>query len=245
MVQAETELARPGTEVLISFDPTAPAALQDKLFGQIKAAIAAQFPQCLVARYHHYLLDTKGMSMNHLADAMSLHFLSLDSIRPFQTDLIARFQDLEIDESRIRDKDNFRALFEMLMGINLILIGFVILSTCLFLYNLVVGHLRLIVGRLATLMAFGMSAKDIEGRYVQIVLRLVLKSWGFILPFAFLVRTTYVAMCGGSWLPSIVEMLNVSVGALLSILFCIAVTWRAAHRLLRSPLDLLLAMHEG
>lgn len=108
-------------------------------------------------------------------DVLSIHFNSLNNIREFK-EFIGKKHGLEIDMAKIEALENYNFITKITRIISLLLIGFSILSICLFVGNLLTKHLDKIHVNIGTFKAFGLDDKTIMNIYILLIYFFIISS---------------------------------------------------------------------
>lgn len=119
-------------------------------------------------------------------DILSVHFNNLNSVREFKEFLLDKYG-LEIDMARIEALENYNFITKITRIISILLIGFSILSICLFVGNILSKHLEKIHMNIGTFKAFGISNNTLHKIYLLLIYFFILFSmivafaisWGF------------------------------------------------------------------
>lgn len=101
-------------------------------------------------------------------DVLSVHFSNLDQIRLFRDYLFTNYE-LTIDMARVEAMENYNFVTKITRIISLLLIGFSILSICLFVGNLLSKHLERIHMNIGTFKAFGIDNSTLKRIYLLLV----------------------------------------------------------------------------
>ncbi len=131
--------------------------------------------------YSNYLrlydYETKKYRIDDLGrfDYISVNFIDLSKIREFAEYLFDKHE-IQIDTVQIAAKENYNFISKLTRIISLILIGFSILSVCLFISNILTKHLEKIKKNIGTLKAFGLSNKVLQMIYIKLIIRFVMVS---------------------------------------------------------------------
>jgi hypothetical protein len=118
-------------------------------------------------------------------DRISILFSSLRNVRDFKSYLFNQFE-LDVEMSKIRDKENFVAMSILTITMVVILLLFSVFSVALFIYNLLRSHFMKIRMNLGTFKAFGLSNYEIQNVYRNIIRRFCLASMGISLSVVFI-----------------------------------------------------------
>lgn len=130
-------------------------------------------------RVYRYNFDNQ-IADNLNADRISIHFNSLDRIRDFRAYLLSeelkrsvRSDDsdlgLDIDLAQIEAKENYNFVSRLTRIISLILIGFSVLSICLFVSHMFQKHLDKVSRNIGTFKAFGMDNQALISIYLRLI----------------------------------------------------------------------------
>jgi hypothetical protein len=131
-------------------------------------------------RYYRYAFDGKT-DPNIRYDRISVHFQELDQIRLFRDSLLLieigknslglgeDDADLDIDLAQIEAKENYNFVTRLTRIISMILIGFSVLSICLFVSHMFRKHLTKISRNIGTFKAFGMDNQGLISIYLSLI----------------------------------------------------------------------------
>ncbi|MBK8110405.1 MAG: hypothetical protein IPK46_08795 [Saprospiraceae bacterium] len=111
---------------------------------------------------------------------VSFNFKNLDKIRNLQTYLKNNYG-MEIEVSVVDERENFSMVSRLtyFMIFSIILISIICFS--IFLFNLIKNHLESIKANIGTLMAFGLSTRDIQSIYLITIQKFMLMAWIYAL----------------------------------------------------------------
>lgn len=111
---------------------------------------------------------------------VSFNFKNLDKIRNLQAYLKNNYG-MEIEVSVVDERENFSMVSRLtyFMIFSIILISIICFS--IFLFNLIKNHLESIKANIGTLMAFGLSTRDIQSIYLITIQKFMLKAWIYAL----------------------------------------------------------------
>jgi len=104
--------------------------------------------------------------------AIAINFQELNKIRDFAKFMAAE-NNVKIDIAQIEAKENYSFVARLTKIISLILIGFSILSICLFLSNLLRNHLEKISMNIGTFKAFGLDSRTLQKIYLKVIYRVI------------------------------------------------------------------------
>jgi ABC-type lipoprotein export system ATPase subunit len=116
---------------------------------------------------------------NQLYDAISINLTSLSKVRELMGFVLTTFNDentrsiVEIDITKVREKENFNFMSNMTRIISWLLIFFSALSIGLFLFNLLKMHLSKVKPTLGTFKAFGLKDHVMRNIYLFVILRFI------------------------------------------------------------------------
>lgn len=127
---------------------------------------------------------------------LAFNFNHLNRIRAFKKDMFENFG-IEIDMSQIESKENFALVSGLTLIICLILLGFGILSTVLFVNNLLRTHLFEVRSNLGTFQAFGLDNRFLNRLYLKIILMFLVISIAISLAAAVVVDRVEQILAGG------------------------------------------------
>lgn len=102
-------------------------------------------------------------------DNLNINFDNLDRIREFRAYCKKEF-DLEIDMAQVEARENFNFVSKLTYTISLILIGFSVLSICLFLSAVFRRHLDKIRRNIGTFKAFGLDNRTLISTYLNMII---------------------------------------------------------------------------
>ncbi len=105
-------------------------------------------------------------------DAISVHFASLDSIRPFQR-FVEDVSDLQIEMTQVNNRENFKAVSNMATILTVALLLFAIVSIIIFIVNMMQSYFQKVKRNLGTFKAFGISIHELIRVYVAIIVGIV------------------------------------------------------------------------
>lgn len=134
--------------------------------------------------YFYRMPGTQAMELEW--DKMSFMFSKLNHVAEFKNYLYEKY-DLEVEMSKVRDKENFVAISVLTITMAVILLLFSVFSVALFVYNLLRNHLSKITMNLGTFKAFGMSNQEIKQIYRGIIRKFCLSGIGIALGIVFLI----------------------------------------------------------
>jgi len=109
-------------------------------------------------------------------DNVSFVFQDWREIRSFKSFMQQRFDDFPISLLQVEEKENFNLVSGLTSGLAFFLFGFSLLSTGIFIYNLLYSHLKDNSSNLGTLKAFGLDNLLLRQTYLKIVGWFLLKA---------------------------------------------------------------------
>ena len=114
-------------------------------------------------------------------DEISVFFNSLDHVRDFAKYLKNDFnknetEKIEVDVSKVKEKENFNFLSNIMKLISLLLAVFSLLSVCLFIFNLIRSHLSKVKMNIGTFKAIGLEDKEARNIYFEIIFYFIVLS---------------------------------------------------------------------
>jgi ABC-type lipoprotein export system ATPase subunit len=181
-------------EVRVAFDNNPEDyKIIDRLYGDIvNDKDFAEYKNVVSRTYDYYKFDEKFQETVS-NDELSVNFTTIDKVREFATYLFKTFNDddekhsgglLEVDISKVKEKENFLFLSNITKSISLILIFFGTISVSLFVFNLLKTHLEKVKMNIGTFKAFGLGDNKAQGIYFVIIVRFLLLSIAAALFFA-------------------------------------------------------------
>jgi hypothetical protein len=188
-------------------------------------------------------------------DKLSVNFDKLDKVRAFATYFLHTFNttedmkrgvSIEIDLTKVKEKENFNFLSHTAFIISFILIIFGSTAVGLFLFNLLKMHLLKVKMNIGTFKAFGLSNVEAQGIYFVIVARFLMLSILLSLLLAGLVgisldkfiSSIFIVEAGVSFFKLIDKFTLITLVLILS--SALAVSWFTIRNILsKSPGDLI------
>ena len=122
--------------------------------------------------YHSHLTKPEEY-VRH--DHLSVNFEDLNKIRDFSNYMFSKYE-IQVDMAQIAAKENYNFISKLTRIISLILIGFSILSICLFLANLLKNHLEKIRMNIGTFKAFGLPIEVLQKIYIKAIFTVILSA---------------------------------------------------------------------
>lgn len=182
---------KPGTRFAINFYPQPydeeelEMLVQELTGTEAFGKIGEKLQRC----YYYNMPPSPDYTIDY--DRMSFLFSSLRQVGEFKEYLYNKHQ-LEVEMSKIRDKENFRAISILTISMTIILLIFSVFSVALFIFNLLKNHLLKIRMNLGTFKAFGMSNHEIKVIYKGIIRRFCLSGIGISLAVVFVIDVLVV-----------------------------------------------------
>jgi hypothetical protein len=105
---------------------------------------------------------------NCIYDKFAIEFTDLAKVGEFK-DYLALKKEIQIDMAQIEALKNYNFITNLTRIISIILIGFSILSVCMFVSNILKKHLEKIKMNIGTFKAFGIKNKTLEKIYLTII----------------------------------------------------------------------------
>ncbi len=105
-------------------------------------------------------------------DVISVHFLRLDSIRPFEK-FVWDTAELEIEMTQVQSKENFSAVSVMGTILSAAMIVFSITCIIIFIANMLQSYFQKVRRNLGTFKAFGISTSELMRVYTIIIICIV------------------------------------------------------------------------
>ncbi len=165
-----SETYQPGYNLITTFFPVpeSQTVLEDMYTDLISSNDLKQF-QNLIYRYYQYdfpMYPEKEIPY----DVISVNFNSLKKVNEFK-EFLYNTQELDIEMSKVRDKENFKTISILTISIAVLVLIFSIISIGLFVYNLLKSHLDKVKMNIGTFKAFGLSNQTLESIYKSIIRR--------------------------------------------------------------------------
>ncbi|MEM7657431.1 MAG: ABC transporter permease [Bacteroidota bacterium] len=155
---------KPGFLITISLSPMPPEATFRQLYQELQGAESlADFP---FLRY--FTPSFSNEKENEKYDNLAINFDDLGQIREFKEYCNQEFN-LDIDMAQIEARENFNFVSKLTYTISLILIGFSVLSICLFLSSIFRKHLDKIRRNIGTFKAFGLDNGTLMSTYLGMI----------------------------------------------------------------------------
>jgi ABC-type antimicrobial peptide transport system permease subunit len=133
----------------------------------------------IITRTYYFGLADAGNNDPNF-DQISVHFKNLDRIRDFSTFIYSQndsrdkeVNKMEIDETKIRDKENFNFLSTVTAIISTLLIIFSTVAISLFIFNLLKMHLLKVKMNLGTFKAIGLGENETRNIYFFIIISFI------------------------------------------------------------------------
>jgi ABC-type Fe3+-siderophore transport system permease subunit len=168
-----------GYEVSITFDPDQSINFLDAVHADImESGILSKFHN--VVRNYNYHSQLTAPAEYKRYDHLSVNFEDLNMIRDFATYMFNKYE-IQIDMAQVAAKENYNFVTKLTRIISLILIGFSILSICLFLANLLRNHLEKIRMNIGTFKAFGLPIQVLQKIYIQAIFTVIILAMFFSL----------------------------------------------------------------
>jgi hypothetical protein len=164
-----------GSIINITFypEPNSPEKT-DELFRIVRDSERMKKYRSLMQRFYFYNFPMFPPA-DIAYDKMSVVFNSLKKVGDFKDYLYTAYE-LDIEMSKVRDKENFIAISILTYTIATMLLIFSIVSVGFFLFNLLKSHLNKIKKNLGTFQAFGMSNEALIKIYRKIIRKFFLYS---------------------------------------------------------------------
>ena len=170
-----------GFDFIINFYPNLPINKKVKLLNIIKEDEI--FKDKLIQLYDFNPTATNKFNKFHV---LTVNFNKLDKVRLYR-DYLLRNYGLEIDTAKIEALENYNFITNITRIISFLLIGFSILSICLFVSNLLSKHLEKIHMNIGTFKAFGINNITLLKIYLTLIYLYVFVSIiiSFIISYCF------------------------------------------------------------
>jgi hypothetical protein len=182
-----------GNVFSISFDPEPESAeITDDLY---KVLTTDQKLKKYADKMHRfYFYDFPGDPSDEIAfDKISIVFNSLSKVGEFKDFLFSKYE-LDIEMSKVRDKENFITISILTNIIATMLLIFSVISLGFFIFNLLKSHLNKIKMNLGTFQAFGMSKYSLMFVYRNIIRKFCLRSLLYAYVLAFITNLIIVTI---------------------------------------------------
>ncbi|MBK9733172.1 MAG: ATP-binding cassette domain-containing protein [Chitinophagaceae bacterium] len=132
-----------------------------------------------IIRRTYFFGYVKDVSKNaQYADMLSVYFKSLDSVKTFADYVVKTYNtpvqiengnSIEVDMSRVKDKENFNFLSNTVLILSYLIIMFGSVAVSLFIFNLLKMHLNKVKMNIGTFMAIGLGNKESRNIYFSII----------------------------------------------------------------------------
>lgn len=120
-------------------------------------------------RFYNYKQNLYNQNdENIIFDRIAVEFVELSNIREFK-EYLSKTYEIQIDMAQIEQLENYNFVTKLTRIISLILIGFSILSICMFVSNILKKHLEKIKMNIGTFKAFGLQNNILEKIYLTII----------------------------------------------------------------------------
>jgi hypothetical protein len=177
-----------GFEISISFDPEQNINYIDTVHADlVKSGTLSKFKNVVRNYNYHSRLTAPTEYKRH--DHLAVNFEDLNKIRDFATYMFNKYE-IQVDMAQVAAKENYNFVTKLTRIISLILIGFSILSICLFLANLLRNHLEKIRMNIGTFKAFGLPIHVLQKIYIQAIFTVILVAMFFSLLVGWLFGVT-------------------------------------------------------
>lgn len=181
------QLWTPGYQVIVEFDAIPYTyATTEKIVSQISQLPWVRDNKSKILRIFDYNIgnnEDEDVNNDYLCINFSGGEGGLDSIEAFSSYLANELNSgkekdqtniLQVDSGNIKEKKNFNYISKMTFLIAALLIVFAILAISFFISNLLKTHLNKVKMNIGTYKAFGLSDKESQQIYLQIMLRFIL-----------------------------------------------------------------------
>ncbi len=153
-----------GVNYRISFFPRPPQSFKEKLVDFILRNNKIQKYKLKQV----FDFNPTGNGIYRKYDIISVHFKDLNKVRKFKDYILKKYK-LEIDMARIDSLENYNFISKITRIISLLLIGFSVLSICLFVGNLLSRHLERIHMNIGSFKAFGIDNNTLTKIYLLLI----------------------------------------------------------------------------
>ena len=181
-----------GINLRITFYPE-PETLEEinEIYAAIKNSVQFKKYNTIMTRYYQYEFEMFPRG-NIAYDKMSINFRSLDKVKEFKEYLFDNFE-LEVEMSKIKDKENFKTISILTLAIATLLLVFSVLSVGLFIFNLLKSHLEKVKMNIGTFKAFGLSNSVLKNIYKSIIRKFLFQALLISYLFALIIDIIVVA----------------------------------------------------
>lgn len=134
----------------------------DAVTAKISSEVINKFPN-LNATVIYYYDQVNERFEPIVYDGMSIYFGKLDSVRGMNNYIIKNLNErssrgkIEMDESQIKEKENFNFLNNITLAVSYLIIVFGCLALSIFIFNLLRNHLQKVTMNIGTFKAMGLS----------------------------------------------------------------------------------------
>ena len=170
-----------GVVLKISFDPRPNSFGQaDSIATFVKNFCSEKFSIKSVQQFYDYATHFDGKIREKGYDQFSVYFDKLDKVRSFKTFFDSSVNDvgqdprIEVNVTKVDEKENFYFLSQITKSISFLLVIFCLLSTSLFLSNLLKGHLSKVRMNIGTFQAIGLANRETLIIYFKIILKFII-----------------------------------------------------------------------
>ena len=178
-----------GYDLIIHFLPAFHTKKEkDETVDHIKKLISDKFPEVNPFEIYYYDQVNERFEDIHY-DGMSVYFSKLDSVRAVNNFIIKNLNEkksagkIEMDESQIKEKENFNFLNNITLAVSYLIIMFGCLALSIFIFNLLRNHLQKVTMNIGTFKAMGLSNSRALRIYFVIIAVFVFS--GIIFSFLF------------------------------------------------------------
>jgi hypothetical protein len=168
-----------GYNLTISFYPDQDINFLDSAYNDLlSSGVISRFKNYIRTYDYYSHLTAPKEYVRH--DHLSVNFEDLNKIRNFSNYMFDKYE-IQIDMAQVAAKENYNFISKLTRIISLILIGFSILSICLFLANLLRNHLEKIRMNIGTFKAFGLPIEVLQRIYIKAIFTVILFAMFFSL----------------------------------------------------------------
>jgi len=178
-------------------------------------------------------------------DNVSFVFKDWRQIRRFKAFMQKEFDDFQISLLQVEEKENFNLVSRLTSGLAFFLFGFALLSTGIFIYNLLHAHLKENSSNLGTLKAFGLDNELLKSTYLKIVGWFLLRTLSPAIILTLIIGLLFQLFIGEYQVFSFFNPF-VALAIIIIIGFSIMITrWTIGHILKHPPGDLIYQRFEA
>jgi ABC-type antimicrobial peptide transport system permease subunit len=159
-----------GAVARIDFDPVPSWEEKQAFFDEFTNS--NEFKSLNVNFYRKYPFDLPPYDEYDRYDQLAINFSSLDKVEEMKN-MLKEDYEIELDMAQIEARKNYNFVTRLTLVISFFLIGFSILSICLFISHVFEKHLDKIKMNIGTFKAFGLDNTSLRQIYLSIIFLLV------------------------------------------------------------------------